>query len=196
MTLPTHVLLDRDGVLNDESRRKYVLRRADWRWLPGAREAIRALVRGGVPVGIATNQSAVGRGLLAREELDRIHGEVLGDLGLDLVMVCPHAPAAVSGGETCDCRKPAPGLILSAASFWNVRPARVLLVGDAMSDLLAASAAGAQFAMVATGKHAGSAPALLPDAPAALWGGSPFVDLAACVQAYLASRENAPGAFA
>lgn len=186
--LPTHLVLDRDGVLNDESRQRYVLSPADWRWLPGAREAILQLAAAGASLAIATNQSAVGRGLLPRSELDAIHRLAFAELPLDFVLVCPHGPDA-----GCACRKPAPGMLLEAAARWGIAPESILTVGDAARDLEASRRAAAPCALVLTGKGRKTAAALDIGGASELWGGAPFEDLAALAAAWCAAREAAPG---
>lgn len=185
----THLLLDRDGVLNDESHARYVLSPEAWEWLPGAREAVDALTAAGASVAVATNQSAVGRGLLTAETLDAIHARAFTELSLDFVLVCPHAPEAA-----CACRKPAPGLVLEAARRWELEPARILVVGDSERDRRAALDAGARFALVLTGKGGTTARALTTGEMDALWGGRPFDDLSAFATAWRDARRAAPAA--
>ena len=58
---------------------------------------------------------------------------------------CPHGP-----DEGCECRKPAPGLILRAARRLGVDPAQCVVIGDIGTDVQAASAAGARGILVPT----------------------------------------------
>ena len=103
-------------------------------------------------ISIATNQSAVGRGLMTPQQLEhvlaamRTQAEAAG-ARIDAVFFCPHAP-----GAHCDCRKPAPGLILSALQESGIPAAQTLLVGDDVRDVEAARAAGIAAALVRTGK--------------------------------------------
>jgi D-glycero-D-manno-heptose 1,7-bisphosphate phosphatase len=148
-----HVILDRDGVLNEEAPdHGYITRPQDWRWIAGSLEALASLARAGVRVSIATNQSGVGRGLMTAHELDAVHArmrrevEVAGGR-IDALLVCPHAP-----GAGCDCRKPAPGLIKAAVEASGIAAAQTLVVGDDGRDLQAARGAGVPAALVLTGK--------------------------------------------
>ena len=63
----------------------------------------------------------------------------LGSEGIPIARIyfCPH-----SLGEPCQCRKPAPGLILRALREQNVPPQRSFLIGDSAQDMEAAHAAG------------------------------------------------------
>ncbi len=145
------VLLDRDGVINEDSP-GYVLRWEEFRFLPGALEALAALGQMGLRLAIVTNQSAVGRGLLAEHELAAIHQLMLdrcvrSGARIEGIFVCSHAP-----WEGCDCRKPRPGLFRSALAALNERAERCVAVGDSIADLRAAAAADVPFVLVRTGR--------------------------------------------
>ena len=149
--MPTLLLLDRDGVIN-ENRPDYVTRWEDFRFLPGALEALAALRRLGLRLAVVTNQSAVGRGLIEPGVLDGIHRRMLAACAqrgvvIEAVFVCPHAP-----GDGCDCRKPRPGLLARAMAALGEPPERCLAIGDGHEDLLAASEAGVPFVLVRTGR--------------------------------------------
>ena len=66
------VVLDRDGVINRDSP-DYILSPEAWEPLPGSLEAIASLTRAGWTVVVASNQSAVGRGMMSDQDLARIH---------------------------------------------------------------------------------------------------------------------------
>ena len=157
-----HLILDRDGVLNVEAPdHGYILRPADFEWLPGSLEALVALCRLGLRISIASNQSAVGRGLMTAQALQQVHAAMLDQARaagarIDGVYVCMHAPDA-----QCDCRKPAPGLILSAVQDSGIAARETLLVGDDGRDVAAARAAGVAAVLVRTGKGRRAAAQLL-----------------------------------
>lgn len=150
-----HVVLDRDGVLNAEPHDGgYVTDWSQWRWLPGALESLALLHSRGLCISVATNQSCVGRGLLARDRLDTMHARMLQEAAeaggvIDHVFVCPHSPAS-----NCGCRKPAPGLLRDAVEATGIAPRETIVLGDDLRDLEAASAAGMPAALVRTGKGA------------------------------------------
>jgi D-glycero-D-manno-heptose 1,7-bisphosphate phosphatase len=148
-----HLILDRDGVLNEEpAAQGYVLRPADFKWLPGSREALAILSKAGLRISVVSNQSAVGRGLMSQAQLDQVldtmrsQAEAAG-AHISAVFFCPHAPAA-----HCDCRKPAPGLVRRAMADSGIGAAQTLMVGDDVRDIEAAQAAGVAAALVRTGK--------------------------------------------
>jgi len=147
------VILDRDGVINYDSA-TYIESPEEWRPLPGSLDAIAKLTQAGYHVVVATNQSAIGRGLLEMAMLnaihDRMHRAVMQAGGrIDAVFYCPHGY-----DENCSCRKPRPGLLEEASRRFNTDLAGVPAVGDALRDLQAAAAVGAQPILVLTGKGA------------------------------------------
>jgi histidinol-phosphate phosphatase family protein len=114
--------------------------------MPGAAAALARLRAAGLRVGVVTNQSGVGRGLITARQMQEVNRRVDALLGpFDVWAVCPHAPE--SG---CDCRKPAPGLITTAAGALGVEPAACVVVGDIGADAEAAHAAGARAIVVPT----------------------------------------------
>jgi histidinol-phosphate phosphatase family protein len=143
-TRPDAVLLDRDGTLVVDV--PYNGDPEQVRPMPGARAALDRLRAEGVALAVVSNQSGIGRGLLTETEVAAVNlrvEELLGPLGPWLV--CPHAPDA-----GCDCRKPAPGLVLAAAERLGVDPERCAVVGDIGADVEAARAAGARGVLVPT----------------------------------------------
>ncbi|KNB54069.1 HAD-IIIA family hydrolase [Streptomyces caatingaensis] len=131
------VLFDRDGTLIEDVPYNGDPDRV--RPLPGARRALALLRPLGVRVGVVSNQSGVGRGLLSAAQVNRVNERVERLLGpFDVWAVCCHAPE-----DACPCRKPAPGLVLAAALALGLTPADCAVVGDIGSDVEAAAAAGA-----------------------------------------------------
>jgi len=109
-------------------------------------EALARLRDAGIATAVVSNQSGIARGLLTREQVDAVNArleELVGPLGP--VLYCPHGP-----DDGCDCRKPAPGLVLQAAEALGVPPTRCAVVGDIGADVGAALAAGARPVLVPT----------------------------------------------
>jgi D-glycero-D-manno-heptose 1,7-bisphosphate phosphatase len=149
------VILDRDGVINEDSA-AYIRTPEEWVALPGSLEAIAKLTQAGYRVVVATNQSGVGRGLFEMATLnaihDRMHRAVAQAGGrIDAIFYCPHAQE-----ENCACRKPRPGLLEEIARRFNTELKDVPVIGDALRDLQAAAAVGAQPILVLTGKGEGT----------------------------------------
>ncbi|QXG74666.1 HAD-IIIA family hydrolase [Modestobacter sp. L9-4] len=142
--LPDLVLFDRDGTLVHDV--PYNGDPALVAPVDGARESLDALRARGVRIGLVTNQSGVGRGLITCAQADAVNARVAELLGpFDTVQVCPHAPE-----DGCDCRKPAPGMVLAACAELGVEPARCVVIGDIAADVGAAAAAGARGILVPT----------------------------------------------
>lgn len=145
------VILDRDGVINEDSD-SFIKSPAEWRPIPGSLEAIAQLHQSGYQVVLATNQSGVGRGLFEVSTLNAIHDRMhraLAQIGgrIDAIFFCPHAQEA-----NCECRKPKAGLMEEIARRFNVDLKGTPAVGDALRDLQAAAAVGAAPILVLTGK--------------------------------------------
>ncbi|HEX6884924.1 MAG TPA: HAD family hydrolase [Planctomycetota bacterium] len=152
------VFLDRDGTLVDELG--FLRRAEDLRLLPGAAEGVRLFNRAGWKVVVVTNQSGIARGLLDEPTLARIHARLEQELArggahVDAILHCPHHPeeGAPPFRRACDCRKPAPGLILAAARRFALDLAASWTIGDSRRDLEAGARAGlAGGVLVLTGK--------------------------------------------
>jgi D-glycero-D-manno-heptose 1,7-bisphosphate phosphatase len=147
------VLLDRDGVINEDSP-DYIRSTSEWMPLAGSIEAIARLSRAGRRVGVCTNQAGVAKGLFTNAELDSINRMMSSAVEragghIDGVFCCTHSPDA-----GCDCRKPAPGLLLQAMSTFGVEPDETTFVGDSPRDVQAAFAAGCTPILVRTGNGA------------------------------------------
>ncbi|HWN51421.1 MAG TPA: HAD family hydrolase [Xanthobacteraceae bacterium] len=150
------VFLDRDGTLNHDTG--YVHRIADFRWLPGAVNAIRRLNDGGYYVFVVTNQSGVARGMYDETAVNELHGWMSEELRaagahIDDIRYCPHHPqASIAAYRTaCSCRKPAAGMLLDLMNCWPVIRQGSIMIGDKESDAAAGRTAGIASAIVPAG---------------------------------------------
>lgn len=145
------IFLDRDGVIN-VNRADHVKTWDEFVFLPGALDALRQIAASEFRVLVATNQAAIARGLTTEESVREIHARMLAEVAraggrVDAVYYCPHLPE-----ENCNCRKPRVGMYLRGAREWNVDLARSYVIGDALADVAAAQAIGAQPILVLTGR--------------------------------------------
>jgi D-glycero-D-manno-heptose 1,7-bisphosphate phosphatase len=105
----------------------------------------------GVAVVVLTNQSALARGFLSEETLGEIHAGLEALLWaqgafIDQIYYCPHHP-----DDACACRKPLPGMAMSAARDFQADLRRSYVVGDNSCDMGLGKAIGATTILVRTG---------------------------------------------
>jgi D-glycero-D-manno-heptose 1,7-bisphosphate phosphatase len=135
------VFLDRDGVLNRaeiRNGRPFAPRRLrDFRLLPGAVTGVRALHEAGFLTVVVTNQPDIANGHMKPTVVEAMHAKLRRHAPLDAVEVCPHGQ-----GDGCACRKPRPGLLVSAAERLAIDLAHSFLVGDRWKDIAAGRAVG------------------------------------------------------
>ncbi|HEX4509423.1 MAG TPA: D-glycero-beta-D-manno-heptose 1,7-bisphosphate 7-phosphatase [Burkholderiaceae bacterium] len=153
MQAPKLIITGRDGILN-VFRTDHVKSPEEWEPVPGALESVARLNHAGWHVVVATNQSGIGRGLIDMTSVNAIHQQMMKLLmacggRIDAVFFCPHAP-----NEQCECRKPAPGLMVEVGERYGVDLANVPMLGDTLRDLLAAQNAGCQPHLIRTGRAA------------------------------------------
>lgn len=137
------VFLDRDGVINralTRDNKPYPpTSLAEFEILPGVAEACRRLKEAGYVLVVATNQPDVGRGTLSQATVEQLHAHLRATLPIDRVEVCYHPG---KGASDCDCRKPKPGMLRSAAAALGLDLATSWMVGDRWRDIDCGQAAG------------------------------------------------------
>ena len=155
------VLLDRDGVIN-----KMILHPdfgtvdspgtpEEFELIPGAGEALASLNRLGLPVAVVSNQPGLAKGRFSAELLEAVDAVMHRQLAahgahLDGVFLCRHHPAAVVDRwrASCDCRKPAPGLLRQAAAELDLDLTESYMIGDGVSDIVAGAAVGTRTILI------------------------------------------------
>ncbi len=144
------VFIDRDGVINRavvRDGKPYPPQAlAEFEFLPGVPEAIRALHEAGFRLIVATNQPDVGAGRQTREKVEEIHAHLLATLPIDDIRVCYHTDA-----DQCGCRKPKPGMLLDAAEQWQIDLPSSVMIGDRWRDVGAGQAAGCRTILIESG---------------------------------------------
>ena len=136
------VFLDRDGTIIEDNG--YISDPARVHLLPGALQALQNLKSAGWLLIVISNQSGLGRGLFSEVDLRKVeeHFEKeleINGVKMDAAYFCFHTPE-----DRCDCRKPAPGLLLKAAAEWNIDLLSSWMIGDKLSDVEAGKQAGCQ----------------------------------------------------
>ena len=152
----TAVFLDRDGTINEEVG--YLDSLDKFNVIPSAYEAIRLINESGMKVVVISNQAGVARGFFTEDFVKITHEHLENALRqkgayIDNFYYCPHHPT--EGIEPyrrdCNCRKPAPGMLLRAAQDLNIDLTKSYLVGDRFRDMEAAKKAGVKGVLVKTG---------------------------------------------
>lgn len=152
------IFLDRDGTINVDHG--YVHQIDDFQFIDGVGKALKQLQDKGWLLVLVTNQSGIARGYFSEEQflqltewldwsLDEDYGVVL-----DGIYYCPHHPEGQGEyREACDCRKPQAGMFMQAIKDLGIDPAKSVMVGDKLEDMLAAQNAGVKTKiLVRTGK--------------------------------------------
>ncbi|MBC4012828.1 D-glycero-beta-D-manno-heptose 1,7-bisphosphate 7-phosphatase [Morganella morganii] len=140
------VFLDRDGTINVDTG--YLHEIDDFQFIENAIEAMQAIKQMGYALIIVTNQSGIARGMFTEDQLTRLTEWMdwsLADRGVDLdgIYYCPHHPEGTveEFRQECNCRKPAPGMLLDAQKFLKIDMSNSYMVGDKLDDMLAGRAA-------------------------------------------------------
>ena len=149
------VFLDRDGVVNQKPPEgDYVTRWEDFHVLPRVADGVALLNRAGFTVIVVTNQRCIAKGLMTAVELENMHQrmiELLAKSGaiIDGTFYCPHEIEPV-----CECRKPAPGMLLKAARLHGIDLSASWMIGDADIDIQAGKNAGCKTVRLIEGDEA------------------------------------------
>lgn len=146
------IFLDRDGVINrNPPQGDYVKCCKEFQFLPGVLTAIARLTKAGFRLLVITNQACISKGLVSWATVHEIHALMMQEVDrarghIEAVLCCPHLE-----GAGCDCRKPAPGLILRAREEYGVDLGRAIMVGDSLRDVQTGAAVGVPTIMVFSG---------------------------------------------
>lgn len=151
------IFLDRDGTINKFVG--FLTKTEQFELLPGVAEAIKMINQSGYLAIVVTNQPVIARGDCTWEELQQIHNKMETELGkegafVDAIYICPHHKDKGFEGERteykfdCECRKPKPGLLLKAASDFNVDLTKSIMVGDSDNDYIAGVKGGCKKSVI------------------------------------------------
>ena len=138
------VFLDRDGVINRKARKgSYITSWEQMHFLAGVADAIAQLNHAGFKVIVISNQRCVAKGLITARKLEAMHRRMrkwLASKGatIDGIYYCPHEKTQ----PPCSCRKPAPGMLLTAAREHKIDLGSSWMIGDSASDVQAGRNAG------------------------------------------------------
>jgi D-glycero-D-manno-heptose 1,7-bisphosphate phosphatase len=147
------VFIDRDGVINKDSA-AYIKSWSEFIFLPRSLQAIKKLTQHHFRSYVITNQSVINRKMVPLETLKQIHANMMNEVAsaggrIDDIFFCPHVPE-----NQCSCRKPKPGLILSAQKKHHIDLSHACMIGDSAKDIECAKLAGCGSALlVKTGNY-------------------------------------------
>lgn len=134
--------LDRDGLIN--INHGYVHQRQNFQLMPKVLDGLLLLKDAGYALAIVTNQSGIARGYYAEQEFqDFCHWMfdffATHQIFLSVIAYCPHHPTAGSAAylTSCDCRKPAPGMVNEISVHFDVDRANSVIFGDKFIDVQA-----------------------------------------------------------
>jgi|TARA_Y100000310_G_scaffold336415_1_gene420881 rfaE bifunctional protein nucleotidyltransferase chain/domain len=147
--LSNAVILDRDGVINEEV--EFLHEPEKFKFIPAALEGIKKMQDAGYKIVIATTQAGIGLGYFTKEDFFKVNKTMLKgfnehDIVISKIYFCPH-----SVSDNCTCRKPKIGLIERAKNDLNLDLAKSWVIGDKTSDIKAGKDAGCKTIIVKTG---------------------------------------------
>jgi len=151
-----YLFIDRDGVINKDpggwTKTDYVTDWKDFHFIPGTLQALKILKDKGIKVIVASNQGGVNRGLYTKAELSKVNSIMLKEIekaggAIEEVFYCIHTDE-----DNCECRKPKPGMLETAAKKYGIDPKTTYFIGDAPKDISAGLRIGCKTILVLSGK--------------------------------------------
>jgi D-glycero-D-manno-heptose 1,7-bisphosphate phosphatase len=145
------LFLDRDGIINVE--KEYLHTVEEFEFIDDVFDTLRTAQEKGYLLIVITNQSGIGRGYYGEEDLLHLNRWMCEQfdnekISIAKVYYCPHSPET-----TCNCRKPLPGMLLSAAKDFKIDFENSILIGDKESDITAGKSAGVGKCVLARSGH-------------------------------------------
>lgn len=141
------LFLDRDGIINVDHG--YVYQKENFEFVSGIFELCQKAIHLNYKIIVITNQAGIARGYYTEDDFFKLttwmNDEFL-KRNIDILDIfhCPHHPnkGINEFGIKCNCRKPAPGMILQAQIKYQLNLHNSILIGDKISDMIAAKKAG------------------------------------------------------
>ncbi len=148
------IFLDRDGTINEDPG--YISDPEKVLLIPGSAQALSILKSYGFKLVVISNQSGIARGLMKREDVDKVNEKInrlLSDFNvtIDAFYYCDAHPD-FSSPEQCACRKPSPKMVFEAADELQIDLGKSFFIGDSVTDIQCGKNAGLKTILVKTGK--------------------------------------------
>jgi D-glycero-D-manno-heptose 1,7-bisphosphate phosphatase len=137
------VFLDRDGVLNRSNLVNGIPTPPrcveEVEILDGVLEALQIIKYCNFFPVVVTNQPDVARRIVTKDSVEEINRYLGSKLGIEHFFTCFHNDL-----DECNCRKPKPGLLKTAANCLDIDLGKSFMVGDRWRDIEAGQAAGCE----------------------------------------------------
>jgi D-glycero-D-manno-heptose 1,7-bisphosphate phosphatase len=148
------IFIDKDGTLITDV--PYNVDPARIQLQPGVKETLTRLKRDGFLLILISNQSGVAHGFFKEDALGAVVAQIrllLADISLDGFYFCPHHPQGKLKAMVCDCRKPKPGMLFTAAQDHNIDLSQSWMIGDILNDIEAGKRAGCKTILLDNGNE-------------------------------------------
>ena len=153
------LFIDRDNTIVECKKGEYILANSAISFLNENIKKISIIAKDYQLVVLVTNQPQIAMGNLSLQELEIINSKIVdfclkNNLKIDVISFCPHHPHKGFNYEVpilkldCFCRKPNPGMFLEQAFLRNIDLSKSLMIGDSLTDQMAAKNAGCNFYFV------------------------------------------------
>ena len=145
------IFLDRDGVINKEV--KYLYKIKDFEFIDGIFDVCLSFKKAGYQIIIVSNQSGIGRGYYSKNDYKILTKWLVNKFkqkNIDILdtFYCPHSP-----NDSCNCRKPMPGMFLAAQKKYDIDMKKSWMIGDKETDIQAAIASGISNTILVSSGH-------------------------------------------
>jgi len=152
------IFFDCDGTLIEDPG--YINHPDQVKLLPGVTEALAELRAMGYKLVVVSNQSGVARGIVTEEVLGQIHDRLQQLLAeknasVDRIYYCPYHPDGVieKYHKESNDRKPAPGMLLTAAAEMDIDLNQSWMIGNGDRDVEAGLQAGCKTILINYSAH-------------------------------------------
>lgn len=150
------VFLDKDGTLIFDV--PYNVNPALVKLEDNAGVALKMLQEEGYVLIVVSNQSGVAFGYFSERDLLGVNARIMKllqkeDVRLNGFYYCPHHPGGTvpEYAVFCECRKPAPGMLLKAAEAFDIDLSQSWMIGDILNDVEAGNRAGCKSILIDNG---------------------------------------------
>jgi D-glycero-D-manno-heptose 1,7-bisphosphate phosphatase len=144
MNINRALFLDRDGVINVDYG--HVHKIDDFHFNSGVFELCNYFKKNNYLIIIITNQAGIAKGYYDEDQFHKLNNWMISKFkenGIEITKVyyCPHHP----NYQSCECRKPNPGMLKKASKEFNLDLENSFLIGDKDTDINAAKNAGMKY---------------------------------------------------